>query len=182
MMSVARAKLSPRRYGSRQCQRLHYAARLKAQRRREALAEQLKCLFCGEPLASEYRRGPKRKYHPACAREAANARKRTQRTPEATLAGKEKAVHQAHTLLFLANRTDIVTIRQQRLKTAAEDLAAYKSTLAKRNEQQRRRRAKAHKATADAVLQELGLDAASVQERAQRDPEFQTWAQARGLL
>ena len=182
MMSVARAKLSPRRYGSRQCQRLHYAARLKAQRRREALAEQLKCLFCGEPLASEYRRGPKRKYHPACAKEAANARKRAQRTTAATLAGKEQAVHQAHVLLSLAKRPDIVTIRQQRLKTAAEDLAAYKSTLAKRAARQRRRRERVHKATADAVLLEMGLDAASVQERAQRDPEFQTWAQARGLL
>ena len=75
-----------------------------------------------------------------------------------------------------------MTTRQQRLQAAAEDLAAYKSTMAKRNERQRRRRAKEHKATADSVLQELGLDAASVQERAQRDPEFQMWAQARGLL
>ena len=178
----ARAKLSPRRYGSSRCQRLDYAARQKARRRREALAEQRDCLFCGEPLDPEYRRGGPRKYHPACAMEAANAQKRAQRTPEATLAGKEQAVHQAHTLLSLAKRPDIVTIRQQRLKAAAEDLAAYKVTLAKRNEQQRRRRAKAHKATADAVLQDLGLDAATVQERVQRDPEFQTWAKARGLL
>ena len=100
----ARAKLSPRRYGSSRCQRLHYAARLKAERRRQAISEQTECPFCGEPIEPEHRRGPKRKYHPACATEAANARKRAQRTPDATLAGKERAIHQAYVLLRVARR------------------------------------------------------------------------------
>lgn len=178
----ARAKLSPRRYGSSRCQRLHYAARRQASRWRRALAEGLKCLLCGNPMAPEFRRGPKRKYHPQCAVAAANARKRQRRTPEETLAGKERAVHTAQILLALARKPEMVAFRRQRLHAAVEELAAFKATLATRNARQRRRRAKERRAVAETALKEFGLDRTANQERARHDPEYRQWAKERDLL
>ena len=157
---ATRRNMSKFRYCRPACRAAHYKTRRRDKRRLEALSVRAVCQWCGKGIRPEYRPGRPRLYcSPTHRRAAAEAARKERRSPEATLAGKEKAVELGLLLLRMARRRwpHLVDIRRQELQAAAESLAAYKARLAKRAEAQRRRRARATHEVAEVALADLGL-------------------------
>ena len=179
-----RRKMSAFHYCSTICQREHYRARRRNQRKLEALSVKAVCQWCGRNLPAEYRRGPPRKY--CCKdhrRAAAEAARKERRSPASTLAAKEAAVAEAQIWYNLAlsrhpDKPDLALARSDRLLAAAEDLIACRRRLDKRNAAQRRRRARANHEAAEAVLADLGIE--DRRQRARDDPEYREWLRSRG--